>query len=125
MLSVSLSTSTGCGGESEAAMATQGSEQALLASERYARLILAQMNKMRLRTDFCDVGLKVGDRVFRVHRLVLAASSPYFSALFSGGMREADKEEVQILGVETQVFEVLLEFIYTGPCQYLIAHQVC
>lgn len=87
---------------------------ALLASDRYARLILAQMNKMRLRTDFCDVGLRVGSRVFRVHRLVLAASSPYFSALFSGRMMEADKEEVQILGVETEVFEVLLDFIYTG-----------
>lgn len=96
------------------AMACQVSEQALLASDRYARLILAQINKMRLRADFCDVGLKVGGRVFRVHRLVLAASSPYFSALFSGGMREADKEEVQILGVDTEVFEVLLDFIYTG-----------
>uniref|UniRef100_A0A3B4GW86 Intracisternal A particle-promoted polypeptide n=1 Tax=Pundamilia nyererei TaxID=303518 RepID=A0A3B4GW86_9CICH len=95
-------------------MATQGLEQAVLASDRYARLILAQMNKMRLRSDFCDVGLKVGGRVFKVHRLVLAASSPYFSALFAGGMREADKEEVQILGVDTDVFEILLEFIYTG-----------
>ena len=115
MSSTSMSASTGCGGgDAAAAMATQASEQALLASDRYARLILAQMNKMRLRTDFCDVGLKVGSRVFMVHRLVLAASSPYFSALFSGGMREADKEEVQILGVETQVFEILLDFIYTG-----------
>lgn len=113
--SVSASTCGGSGGDAAAAMATQAAEQALLASDRYARLILAQMNKMRLRTDFCDVGLKVGGRVFRVHRLVLAASSPYFSALFSGGMREADKEEVQILGVETEVFEVLLDFIYTGP----------
>lgn len=72
------------------------------------------MNKMRLRADFCDVGLRVGGRVFRVHRLVLAASSPYFTALFSGRMSEADKEEVQILGVEAKVFEVLVEFIYTG-----------
>lgn len=112
MSSTSVSTPSWCGGDG--AMATQASEQALLASDRYARLILAQINKMRLRTDFCDVGLKVGSRVFRVHRLVLAASSPYFSALFSGGMREADKEEVQILGVETEVFEVLLDFIYTG-----------
>ena len=86
-----------------------------MASDRYARIILAQMNKMRLRTDFCDVALRIGERVFRVHRLVLAASSPYFSALFSGGMSEVDKEEVQILGVEAAVFEVLLDFIYTGP----------
>lgn len=119
MSSISLSTSPGCGGDAAAAaMATQGSEPALLASDRYARLILAQMNKMRLRTDFCDVGLKVGTRVFRVHRLVLAASSPYFSALFSGGMREVDKEEVQILGVETEVFAVLLDFIYTGLLRF-------
>lgn len=110
-------------------MATQATEQALLASDRYARLIMAQINKMRLRADFCDVGLKVGGRVFRVHRLVLAASSPYFSALFSGGMREADKEEVQILGVETEVFEVLLDFIYTGlHVSYMVIimfNQIC
>ncbi|XP_076001076.1 actin-binding protein IPP isoform X1 [Genypterus blacodes] len=116
MSSTSVSTSASCGGGDAAAgaMATLSSEQALLASDRYARLILAQMNKMRLRADLCDVGLRVGGRVFRVHRLVLAASSPYFSALFSGGMREADKEEVHILGVEADVFEVLLDFIYTG-----------
>ncbi|KAM6918781.1 actin-binding protein IPP isoform 2-T2 [Xenentodon cancila] len=107
-----MSTSTGCG--AAAAMATPGCEQAVLASDRYARLILAQINKLRLRSDFCDVGLKVGGQVFRVHRLVLAASSPYFSALFSGGMREADKDEIQIIGVDTEIFEILLDFIYTG-----------
>ncbi|MBN3302275.1 IPP protein, partial [Amia calva] len=89
-------------------------DQAHYSSDRYARLILAQMNKMRLRRDFCDVQLRVGERQFSVHRLVLAASSPYFSALFSGGMREATKDVVQILGVEADVFQMLLEFIYTG-----------
>lgn len=111
MSSVSVSPSC-CGGD--ATPSNQASDQSPLASDRYARLILAQINKMRLRSDFCDVQLKVGSRVFRVHRLVLAASSPYFSALFSGGMSEVDQEEVQILGVETEVFEVLLDFIYTG-----------
>lgn len=110
--SMSVPESSGCG--DIAAVATQSADQALFSSDHYARLILAQMNKMRLRTDFCDVGLRVGGRVFRVHRLVLAASSPYFSALFSGRMSEADKDEVQILGVEAEVFEILVEFIYTG-----------
>ncbi|XP_072297257.1 actin-binding protein IPP-like [Eucyclogobius newberryi] len=93
---------------------SSGGDAAVLASNRYATHILEQMNKMRLRNDFCDVGLNVGGHVFRVHRLLLAASSPYFSALFSGGMRESEKEEIQILGVEKVVFEVLLDFIYTG-----------
>lgn len=83
-------------------------------SDRYARLILAQMNKMRLR-------LRLGGRVFSVHKLFLAASSPYFSALFSGWMSEAD-EEVQTLGVKAQVFEVLLEFIYTGLSYHEMYH---
>lgn len=105
MSSTSTSASAACSG---------GDAAAVLASERYASLILAQMNKMRLRSDFCDVGLEVGGQVFKVHRLVLAASSPYFSALFSGGMREADKDQVQIIGVDTGIFEILLDFIYTG-----------
>lgn len=90
------------------------SERALYASEQHARLLLAQMNKMRLRADFCDVRLCVGGRVFGVHRLVLAASGPYFAALFSGAMSEAHEEEIRIEGVEADVFEKLLEFIYTG-----------
>lgn len=120
MSSVSVSPSS-CGGD--AATANQASDQSLLASDRYARLILAQINKMRLRSDFCDVRLKVGSRIFRVHRLVLAASSPYFSALFSGGMSEVDQEEVQILGVETEIFEVLLDFIYTGQLCFYQHHR--
>lgn len=112
MSSVTVSPSSCYGGDSSTA--NQASDQSLLASDRYARLILAQINKMRLRADFCDVRLKVGSRVFSVHRLVLAASSPYFSALFSGGLSEVDQEEVQIRGVETQIFEMLLDFIYTG-----------
>lgn len=109
--------STSTDGDAATVMATQASEQGLLGSDRYAGLILAQLNKMRLRTDFCDVRLRVGGRVFKVHRLVLAASSPYFAALFSRGMSEADKEEVEILGVDTKVFEVLLDFVYTGMLQ--------
>uniref|UniRef100_A0A3B3RMP5 Intracisternal A particle-promoted polypeptide n=1 Tax=Paramormyrops kingsleyae TaxID=1676925 RepID=A0A3B3RMP5_9TELE len=97
-----------------AAAASPSTEQTHYTSDRYARLILAQINKMRVRADFCDVQLQVGGRLFSVHRLVLAASSPYFAALFAGGMSEVDKKEVRILGVEADVFEILLDFIYTG-----------
>jgi len=90
------------------------SERGIYSSDRHAGLLLAQMNKMRLLSDFCDVRLVVGGRVFGVHKLVLAASGPYFTALFSGGMSEAREEEVRIAGVEADVFEILLGFIYTG-----------
>ncbi|XP_024061360.1 actin-binding protein IPP isoform X2 [Terrapene carolina triunguis] len=83
-------------------------------SDKHARLILAQMNKMRGGHNFCDVQLQVGEEGFKVHRLVLAASSPYFAALFTGGMKESSKDVVRILGVEAGIFQMLLDFIYTG-----------
>nr|XP_045007159.1 actin-binding protein IPP isoform X1 [Jaculus jaculus] len=83
-------------------------------SDKHAQAILAQMNKMRNEQHFCDVQLQVGKETFQVHRLVLAASSPYFTALFTGGMKESSKDVVQILGVDGGVFRLLLDFIYTG-----------
>ncbi|XP_053104084.1 actin-binding protein IPP isoform X2 [Hemicordylus capensis] len=83
-------------------------------ADRHARLILAQINKMRCGQHFCDVQVQVGEEAFKVHRLVLAASSPYFAALFAGGMKESSKDVVRILGVEADIFQILLDFIYTG-----------
>ncbi|XP_024601943.1 actin-binding protein IPP isoform X2 [Neophocaena asiaeorientalis asiaeorientalis] len=83
-------------------------------SDKHAQLILAQINKMRNGQHFCDVQLQVGKETFKVHRLVLAASSPYFAALFAGGMKESSKDVVQILGIEAGIFQILLDFIYTG-----------
>ncbi|XP_074859282.1 actin-binding protein IPP isoform X2 [Carettochelys insculpta] len=58
--------------------------------------------------------LQVGEETFKVHRVVLAASSPYFAALFLGGMKESSKDVVHILGVDAGIFQLLLDFIYTG-----------
>lgn len=83
-------------------------------SDRHARLLLAQINRLRVGQSFCDVRLEVGPEAFAVHRLVLAASSPYFAALFAGGMRESGRDVVRIAGVEAGTFHTLLDFIYTG-----------
>ncbi|XP_037005402.1 actin-binding protein IPP isoform X2 [Artibeus jamaicensis] len=98
-------------------MANEGCPKAgdsSFSSDKHAQLILAQINKMRNGQHFCDVQLQVGKETFKVHRLVLAASSPYFAALFTGGMKESSKDVVQILGIEAGIFQILLDFIYTG-----------
>ncbi|XP_072129792.1 actin-binding protein IPP isoform X3 [Mobula birostris] len=90
------------------------SEQGRWASETHARTLLAQMNRLRARADFCDVQLQVEQQLFSVHRLVLAASSPYFAVLFAGGLQEAGMSLIQIHGIEAEIFKLLLDFIYTG-----------
>ncbi|NXF30578.1 IPP protein, partial [Nyctibius bracteatus] len=94
------------------AAATKSSGSAF--SDQHARLLLAQINQLRAQQSFCDVQLEVGPETFAVHRLVLAASSPYFAALFAGGMKESGRDVVRIAGVEADTFHTLLDFIYTG-----------
>ncbi|KAG8555058.1 hypothetical protein GDO81_017567 [Engystomops pustulosus] len=82
--------------------------------ERHAHLVLQQMEKMRQQLEFCDLHLHIGQEVFGAHKLVLAASSPYFAALLSGGMKESSGDVVRIQEVEPPIFQLLLDFIYTG-----------
>ena len=42
------------------------------------------MNRMRINGQLCDVKLKSGMVVVPAHKLVLAAVSPYFHAMFNG-----------------------------------------
>ncbi|XP_038650107.1 actin-binding protein IPP isoform X2 [Scyliorhinus canicula] len=89
-------------------------EPARSACDKHARALLAQINRLRAREDFCDVQLQVEEQLFSVHKLILAASSPYFAVLFAGGMQEASKDLIQIHGIQAETFRLLLEFIYTG-----------
>ncbi|XP_043941864.1 actin-binding protein IPP [Protopterus annectens] len=83
-------------------------------SDKHAQGVLAQMNKMRIQCELCDVQLQLEEEMFCVHRLVLASSSPYFAALFTGGMLEASKDVVRIEGVSADTFKLILDYIYTG-----------
>ncbi|XP_015725743.2 actin-binding protein IPP, partial [Coturnix japonica] len=96
------------------ACAAPGSAGGSSFSDRHARILLAQINRLRVGQSFCDVRLEVGREAFNAHRLVLAASSPYFVALFAGGMKESGRDVVRIAGVEADIFHILLDFIYTG-----------
>ncbi|XP_075037754.1 actin-binding protein IPP isoform X2 [Mixophyes fleayi] len=82
--------------------------------EKHAQLVLQQMNKMRQQLEFCDLHIHIGQTVFGVHKLVLAASSPYFAALLSGWMKESSDNVVYIQDVGPSSFQLLLDFIYSG-----------
>ena len=83
-----------------------------------------------------DVVLEVGGELFHAHRVVLAAASPYFKAMFTGGLKESEMSRVTLQGVSPTAMSRLINFIYTGRikvneitvCQILSAatmFQVC
>ncbi|PIO14558.1 hypothetical protein AB205_0067790 [Aquarana catesbeiana] len=96
------------------AVCTIGSVGSRRSVDKHAQIVLQQMNKMRQHREFCDLQIRVGPVLFPVHKLVLAASSPYFAALLSGGLKESSDDVVLIQEVEPNSFQLLLDFIYSG-----------
>ncbi|KAM8893051.1 kelch-like protein 25 isoform 2-T2 [Spinachia spinachia] len=77
--------------------------------------VLTQLNTLRKQCMFTDVTLWAGDRSFLCHRVVLAACSRYFEAMFSGGLRESLDSDVNFRdSIHPEVLELLLDFAYSS-----------
>ena len=61
-----------------------------------------------------DVTLKVDEQIFHAHKVILAARSPVFAAMFQREMWEKVENYVTVSGISCKVFKELLRYIYTG-----------
>ncbi|XP_037135159.1 kelch-like protein 40b [Syngnathus acus] len=61
-----------------------------------------------------DCILKIKDKEFPCHRLVLCACSSYFRALFLSDIDESKKREVVLEDVEPGVMGMILKYLYTS-----------
>ncbi|KAL6641110.1 hypothetical protein ACP70R_019291 [Stipagrostis hirtigluma subsp. patula] len=73
-----------------------------------------QFGDLLLSKERADVEFQVGTRTFSAHRLVLATRSPVFKAELYGSMKESNTmDAIRIDGMEADVFDALLTFMYT------------
>jgi len=72
------------------------------------------MEDIRRQGKLCDVTLIVGEHTFAAHRIVLAASIPYFRAMFTHDMVEAKRPEITMHSIDPSAMETLVNFAYTG-----------
>ncbi|KAE8623748.1 hypothetical protein XENTR_v10005717 [Xenopus tropicalis] len=79
----------------------------------HAKSILNTMNSLRKSQTLCDVTLRVNLKDFPAHRIVLAACSDYFCAMFTNELSEKGKPYVDIQGLTSSTMEILLDFVYT------------
>lgn len=63
---------------------------------------------------FVDCVLKIQDKEFPCHRLVLAASSPFFKTMFLSELEESKKREIVLKDVDPSVMEMILRYLYTS-----------
>ena len=76
------------------------------------------MVKLFNEKSYSDAQIQVGEEVFLVHRVILAAASPVFHAMFESGMQERSGI-IKISDFDSAVVSDLLAFIYTGEAPNL------
>lgn len=81
---------------------------------KHPKEALEIMNTLRHSKKLCDVKLKVDSEPFYAHKVVLAAASPYFKAMFCNSMRESQMTEIPLQGIRPTVLSSLIEFAYTS-----------
>ncbi|XP_015115676.1 kelch-like ECH-associated protein 1 isoform X1 [Diachasma alloeum] len=80
----------------------------------YISEAMKMMFIMRSHHMLTDVILEVGSELFHAHKVILAAASPYFKAMFTGGLKECEMTRVKLQGVCPTAMARLMFFMYTG-----------
>ena len=85
----------------------------------HSEILLSKCAQFREQGEFIDVGLKVGEEVFSVHRIVLAASSDYFHAMFAHGMKESNQEVIELEdeSISAAALKIVLDSVSSGDLQ--------
>ncbi|KAL4230683.1 Kelch-like protein 6 [Mactra antiquata] len=79
--------------------------------------MLAQMYSFYQEEVFCDFKIKVQDKIYQVHRLVLASCSDYFRAMLTHDMKETREECTNLKGLTVNGVELLIKYAYTGELE--------
>ena len=85
----------------------------------HSEVLLSKCAQFREQGEFIDVYLKVREEVFSAHRIVLAASSDYFHAMFAHGMKESNQEVIELKdeSISAAALKIVLDSIYSGDLQ--------
>lgn len=80
----------------------------------HASGLLSCMRELREDRTLCDITLCVAEEEFQAHRLVLAASSPYFSAMFTNQHLESSSSRIHLSGIEAGALKLIINFAYSA-----------
>jgi len=82
----------------------------------HSEILLSKCAQFRDEGQFIDVRLKVREDIFPAHRIVLAANSDYFHAMFTDGMKESNQKVIELKdeSISPDALKIVMDSIYTG-----------
>lgn len=66
----------------------------------------------KVKDDFTDFTIKVEDREFFVHRVIMAQRSEFFNGLLTNNMKEKTEAIVQLVEVSAEIFGIYMDMVY-------------
>ncbi len=85
-----------------------------------ATYMLARLSQIRDSVDFCDVTFCVEGRRFPAHRVIMVASSQYFSGMFGANFRESSMQDVKIEAITAEAFEQIISHVYNSRVELTV-----
>ncbi|XP_005669876.1 kelch repeat and BTB domain-containing protein 12 isoform X1 [Sus scrofa] len=79
--------------------------------------LLNKIKNMKELAEMIDVVLIAEEEKFPCHRLVLAAFSPYFKAMFTCGLLECTQREVILYDITAESVSVILNYMYSAALE--------
>nr|XP_033773408.1 zinc finger and BTB domain-containing protein 44 isoform X2 [Geotrypetes seraphini] len=83
-------------------------------SAAHSQEMLGKLNMLRNDGHFCDITIRVQDKIFRAHKVVLAACSEFFRTKLVGQSDENSQCVLDLHHVTVTGFIPLLEYAYTA-----------
>ncbi|XP_075695217.1 zinc finger and BTB domain-containing protein 44 isoform X1 [Rhinoderma darwinii] len=83
-------------------------------SPAHSQEMLGKLNMLRNDGHFCDITIRVQDKIFRAHKVVLAACSEFFRTKLVGQAEESAQCVLDLHHVTVTGFIPLLEYAYTA-----------
>ncbi|XP_074842795.1 kelch-like protein 38 isoform X1 [Carettochelys insculpta] len=95
-------------------MEEESAKDFLFKDQDFSSELLKQLNVLRQKGMLTDVTLCASEFEIPCHRNVLAASSPYFKAMFCNNFKERCQEKVNLKGIDSNILYQIVLYVYTG-----------
>ncbi|XP_038248590.1 kelch-like protein 38 [Dermochelys coriacea] len=95
-------------------MEEESAKDLLFKDQDFSSELLRQLNVLRQNGMLTDVTLCTSEFEIPCHRNVLAASSPYFKAMFCNNFKERCQAKVDLKGIDSNILYQIVLYVYTG-----------
>ncbi|GMT09067.1 hypothetical protein PFISCL1PPCAC_364, partial [Pristionchus fissidentatus] len=85
-----------------------------IADTHYPPIVLSSLSQLRNDEQLCDVELEAEGETILAHRVLLAASIPYFRAMFNSQMKETNQRRIVLSDISCTALRQLVNYVYTS-----------